>query len=250
MAWVTTPSMPRTRSALVGVRREGFRYLRAMGRKAARHRADTARKQAICAQMFSTPRERSSAASAPAENQMETRPTVRPSTTRKTTRATSQRMVGSIRVPPFMGSGTGGPERNGGCRGFPETLVVSYHIPCGKSTALPGRLGRILDGFAPLGPSGRVKSPLFASAVQKGLPCGGKSDILDGKHSCVSNWVRHASQKCKHFFEGMQAAARMARRATHLRPEQSVFRRTRRRKTRFDPLPPSADGGTLRGSCI
>ena len=45
----------------------------------------------------------------------------------------------------------------------------------------------------------------------------------------------------------MQAAARMARRATHLRPEKCFFRRTRRRKKRFDSLPPSADGGTLRG---
>ena len=34
-----------------------------------------------------------------------------------------------------------------------------------------------------------------------------------------------------------------------LRAERYFLRRTRRRKTRFDPLPPSADGGTLRGSC-
>ena len=97
--------------------------------------------------------------------------------------------------------------------------------------------------------------------------------------------LRHASQKCKHFFEGMQAAARtssgqsphrsprpdgqgslrslapsppkqtrfaglcLGSRFAHLRPGERVFRRTRRRKTRFDPLPPSADGGTLRGSC-
>ena len=37
--------------------------------------------------------------------------------------------------------------------------------------------------------------------------------------------------------------------AARLRPEQSFFRRTCRRKKQFDLIPSSSDDGTLRGSC-
>ena len=51
------------------------------------------------------------------------------------------------------------------------------------------------------------------------------------------------------FFRGDAGLCAHSLSLAHLRPGKCVFRRTRRRKTRFDPLPPSADGGTLRGSC-
>ena len=55
--------------------------------------------------------------------------------------------------------------------------------------------------------------------------------------------------KMQAFFRGDAGLCAHSLSLAHLRPGKCVFRRTRRRKTRFDPLPPSADGGTLRGSC-
>ncbi|MCC2259749.1 hypothetical protein LKD74_17525, partial [Intestinimonas sp. CLA-AA-H199] len=61
------------------------------------------------------------------------------------------------------------------------------------------------------------------------------------------------SQKCKHFFEGMQAAAAHGAAegiAPHVCGLSSVFSDAHvAGKNRFDLIPSSADVGTLRGSC-
>ena len=61
--------------------------------------------------------------------------------------------------------------------------------------------------------------------------------------------LRHASQKCRHFFEGTQPTASHAQSA-HACGLRGVFSDVHAAgKHYFDSLPPSADGGTLRGSC-
>ena len=55
--------------------------------------------------------------------------------------------------------------------------------------------------------------------------------------------------KTQAFFEEDAARCMHSLTLAHLRPEKCVFRRTCRRNTRLDSLPPPAGGGTLRGFC-
>ena len=76
-----------------------------------------------------------------------------------------------------------------------------------------------------------------------------KNAARNGRHFAACRKTSTRFSKMQAFFRGDAGRCAHSLSLAHLRPGECVFRRTRRRKTRFDPLPPSADGGTLRGSC-